>query len=288
MEVSTDSTLKIVKSYPVKFFVDTYGTLGHQRNLGIDQAAGKYIAFTDADCIVEQLWLSKLISAIEKSHKRVVGVCGPNLVFGSDPTFAKVVGYAQETFLGSGGSCQCFNPTKILVNANSASNCNAIYKRDILSKIKYDDTISYGEDADLNYRLKKIGYRFLYYPNIIVWHHRSATLKCFIAKMFTYGGAMAVISRKNHAIVRWYAYFALFCLLALISYFIISIVNRQFTLLLLLLAVYLFCLILVTFKVAKKIKNISALLCLIVLPIQHVVYSFGFIKGLLAGKKLNR
>ena len=132
----------------------------------------------------------------------------------------------------------------------------------------------------MNYRLKKAGVSIYFTTPISVSGITVPTFQRFAAKMFTYGEGMAVICRKNHAIVRWYACFVSFVLLAFIGGSIVSLVYRQFALLLFILAIYFICLILVTLKVAKKIKSISVLWCLIILPAQHVFYALGFIKGL--------
>ena len=81
---------------------------------------------------------------------------GPNLVMDNDPAFGRVVGYMQETFLGSGGSPQAYRISAPRYNVISIPNCNAVYKKEILAREKYDNSISIGEDCELNYRLKQM------------------------------------------------------------------------------------------------------------------------------------
>jgi glycosyltransferase involved in cell wall biosynthesis len=52
--LSSDSSIEIAKQYPVRFFSNTRPLpLGESRNLAIEQAASKYIAFLDCD----DVWL---------------------------------------------------------------------------------------------------------------------------------------------------------------------------------------------------------------------------------------
>jgi glycosyltransferase involved in cell wall biosynthesis len=58
---STDKTAQICASYS-QITVLSPGKVGpsRARNLGIDEAKGEFVAFTDADCIVNRDWLTEL------------------------------------------------------------------------------------------------------------------------------------------------------------------------------------------------------------------------------------
>jgi len=158
--VSTDRTQEICKQYPVRLIAAEKSGISYQRNRGIEAAKGKYVAFTDADCIVEKAWLRKLVAQIEKCDEDIVAVGGPNLVLNNDPPLSRIIGYAQETFLGSGGSPQSYRITKPTY-VNSIPNCNVLYKRDIIIKENYDEVLSVGDDCELNFRLQQKGYKLL-------------------------------------------------------------------------------------------------------------------------------
>lgn len=279
---SKDRTRDIVRTYPVKLLIDTYGTLGHQRNTGIDNAKGKYIAFTDADCIADKLWLNELANTIGNSSEQVAAVGGPNLVMESDNEFAQLVGYAQETFFGSGGSPQSLNSSEKLDDVISTPNCNTIYKRDIIKSVKYDDTIHIGEDAELNFRIRDKGYKFIYAPSAIVWHHRVSSLDRFVRKMFAYGEGMAKIIKKHRSSVRWYAFLPAIAVCLFIAYVISKIfINNYFLDVAFLALIFLYSLGLLfsTVQVYKKFKSLKSVWTLCLLPLQHVAYGFGVIKG---------
>jgi cellulose synthase/poly-beta-1,6-N-acetylglucosamine synthase-like glycosyltransferase len=281
---SVDRTQEIVRIYrDIKLIVDDYGTLGHQRNTGLENARGTYIVFTDADCIADKMWLQNITAAIFQSANDIAGICGPNLIMESDPPFAKIVGYVQETFFGSGGSVQTKNSTK-KIEANTLPNCNSIYKSEIIKQVRYDNSIGIGEDADLNFRLKKKGFKFLYAPDAIVWHHRVPTYKKFVTKMLSYGEAIGHVSKKNRSIVRWYSMVPSFALILFLPYLMLMLILKSILLLFVLIAafvLYIITLLLTTLIVLRRVKNSSALWTLLVLPTQHIIYGLGFLKAYL-------
>lgn len=277
---SVDGTQEICQKYPAKLIVTKEG-ISHQRNAGIQAAQGKYIAFMDADCIAEKTWLRKLVKEIESSDKSVVAVGGPNLVFDNDPPLSRIIGYAQETLLGSGGSPQSYKVGKHSC-VYSIPNCNILYRKEIIAETRYDENFSVGEDAELNFRLRQKGYKLSYIPDIVVWHHRPRTIKDFAKKMFSYGEAMARITKKHKKTVRWYAFFAALAVLAVIfSYPIIKFLYSAIYIYALVLALYITALVVSTAQVYRRSKTIKSLMTMILLPIQHFLYGVGFLKGLL-------
>ena len=282
---SLDRTCEICEKYPVKLIRLDRPGISYQRNIGIEATEGRYVAFTDADCVVERKWLRKLIEQIESRDKTVAAVGGPNLVFDSDPPLSKIIGYAQETLLGSGGSPQSYrisNPSYVY----SIPNCNILYRREVIAQERYDNNFSVGEDAELNFRLRQKEYRLLYLPDIIVWHHRPGTIKDFVKKMFHYGEAMARITRKHKKIVRWYAFVAGLAVLAVIfSYPIFFLFHPVSYIYAIAVLVYVVALAWSTVQVHRRYKSIKSALTMILLPMQHFLYGVGFIKGLLELKR---
>ena len=278
---SSDKTCQICERYPVKLIRLNQWGISYQRNEGVKVAKGKYVAFIDADCIAEKDWLRKLVDQIEKSDRSVVAVGGPNLVPDDDPPLSKVIGYAQETFLGSGGSPQSYRITKSTY-VNSIPNCNILYKKQIISNEKYDETLSIGEDCEFNFRLKQKRYRFLYLPDIAVWHHRPDSLRGFTKKIFSYGEALGRITRNHKRIVRWYAFVTVFAVLAvMLCYPIMRFSHLTIYFYAFAAFLYIVALVISTGQVYQRYRSTKSLMTMILLPMQHFLYGLGFLKGLL-------
>jgi glycosyltransferase involved in cell wall biosynthesis len=281
---SSDRTREISQRYPVRLIRLDRGGISYQRNVGLEVAEGRYVAFTDADCIVGKTWLRKLVEQVERTDESVVAVGGPNLVFSDDPPLSRIIGYTQGTFLGSGGSPQSYEIAKPTY-VNSIPNCNILYKKEVVAKEKYDEGLSVGDDCDLNFRLRQKGYRFLYSPDIVVWHHRPDGFQSFARKVFSYGEAVGRITRKHRKLVRWYAFVAAFAVLAVIfCYPIIKFLYPAAYIYIFAAILYLTALAVSTARVYERYKALKSLLTMVLLPLQHLLYGLGFLKGLLVAR----
>jgi cellulose synthase/poly-beta-1,6-N-acetylglucosamine synthase-like glycosyltransferase len=276
--MSTDKTRDLVQKYPVRLILNEKKNVAAARNLGVEHSHGDFVAFTDGDCKVDPLWLKTLVNEMKNAPDDVACVGGPNLIFDTDPVFGRVVGHAQETFLGSGGSAQSNNSTRKHY-VGSLPNCNAMYKKNIIKEAGYfDERFVVGQDGDLNYRINKIGYKFLYIPEAKVLHHRRGTLKSFSVRMFKYGMWMAELFKKHGEFVRWYAFLPSIAIVFAVFSLIVSPVYPAPILVLLALTTLYFILVFVTsIQVIYKMKSKYGLFALLVIPVQHVTYGLGFL-----------
>ena len=280
--MSTDNTQNLVRKYPVKLILNEKKNVAAARNLGVKEAKGEYIAFTDGDCRADKSWLSTLVNEMLNAPENVACIGGPNLIFNTDSLFARVVGHTQETFLGSGGSAQSSNSSERKY-VQSIPNCNAFYKKQIIEDIGYfDETFVIGQDCDLNFRIGKNGYKFLYIPEAKVYHHRRGNTKSFSTQMFRYGSWMVKLFKKHKGVVRWYSFIPAFAILITVigialslKYSIILKLLGFLTLLYIILVSY------TALKVSIKMRSIFGLKALFILPLQHVMYGLGVISQLI-------
>ncbi|HIK00708.1 TPA: glycosyltransferase [archaeon] len=107
---------------------------------------------------------------------------------------SKVFGTVMSSYLGGFGTSQ-IQPTKEMF-VDSLSFC--AFRKKVLREVGLNDPkFKVGQDAELNIRIRKAGYKFLYTPKTFVWYYKRSTFSGFFAQMFRYGWARAKMIRKH-------------------------------------------------------------------------------------------
>lgn len=202
---STDRTQEIVTQYQLKhpcirLVQAKKKWTSSVRNAGVEAAKYDYIAFVDADCEVPEGWLKILSNNLLKyqsENEMVVAVGGANILPANSEGFLKAIGIILDSYLGSLGSVQGIvlkEPTLV----KSVSTVNALYIKRILLEIGgFDESLlDQGEDADLNFRLHRKGYQFMFIPDSFVCHKMRSTPGKWLKNMFRYGKARARLLKR--------------------------------------------------------------------------------------------
>ena len=161
-----------------------------------------------------------------------------------------------------------------------------MYKKKLWQDQKQDESLIVGQDGEFNYRLYRKGARFLAIPDAIVWHHRTNSFKGFIKRMFRYGEATAKIFRKHREMgflkIRWYGLVPVFALIGFVALVVLSLFYLQALMTLgFLLGAYAAADIMTAISVIQKTRMHYSLVSLVLLPLQHLMYAIGFVKGLI-------
>ena len=186
---STDRTLEIAQRYPeVRILSQENKGLSVARNVGIENATGEIVAFTDSDCVVDPDWLTYL--AYKFVHSGFVAVGGPNL---PPPEEARVPACVAAA---PGG------PTHVLIDDEVAEHipgCNMAFLKSALDEIGGFDPIyrAAGDDVDLCWRLQNHGHPIGFSPAAMVWHFRRNTIKAYLKQQMGYGKAEAQLYFKH-------------------------------------------------------------------------------------------
>jgi GT2 family glycosyltransferase len=176
---SRDATADIAQQHPsVKLVSVSNGGLSAARNIGLANATGEIVAYTDADVRVDPDWLTFLVQPFLTSD--VVGAGGPNVVPPDDPPMAQCIARAP------GG------PTHVLLDdrvAEHVPGCNMAFRREALLAIDgFNPTyLRAGDDVDICWRLQEQGWRIGFAPAALVWHHHRTTLKQYWRQQVGYG-----------------------------------------------------------------------------------------------------
>ncbi|MGA4579558.1 glycosyltransferase [Limisphaera sp. VF-2] len=187
---STDETPAVAARFPGVRVIRHEQNLGLSaaRNTGIAAATGEIIAFTDADCRADELWLHFLVQDLVQS--RAVGIGGPNLLPPDDSPVAAAV------MVSPGG------PAPVLLTDRQAEHlpgCNMAFYKWALEAVGGFDPVfrKAGDDVDVCWRLLQAGYSLAYSPSALVWHYRRSTVRAYLRQQAGYGEAEALLMRKH-------------------------------------------------------------------------------------------
>ena len=262
---SMDKTVEKAKKFSVKIFYEEYHTRAGACQIGVGNAKGEYVAFTDADCIPERNWLENLIKEFDEG---IVGVGGVIKNIG-EGLWEKSVNLAMGTFLGSANSVQGrFFKDKRYVK--SISGCNSMYRRkDILKVGGFDVGLSTAEDTELNRKLLRVG-KLLYTPNAIILHNHKRGLKEFAKRMYQYGHGRAKSRLWDLQVVPPLLVLLLLMSLVFTPWIFLSIVG-----------IYAIILVVMGMKFVVRERSIKYFASVpIIYMIEHVLYTIGFWRGL--------
>lgn len=264
---STDDTLKIAENYNVKIMYEEYGTRAGANQIGIENAKGDFIAFTDADCIPCSDWLAKLLAEMKKD---IIGAGGCVVNIGGT-IWENSINLTQNTFLGSANSIQgrIFNQKKIV---KSISGCNSLYRKsDLFVAGGFNINLHTAEDAELNRRLLKYG-KLIYVPDAVVIHNHGRGVLDFARRMRQYGYGRAESFLFDLQVVP--------PILALGSIIFIFI-NIYLTIYLL--TIYLILIFSFTLKLVLNNGKIKYFITIpVIFFIEHLFYTIGFWQGILS------
>ncbi len=194
---STDQTAKILESFGAKIRVLTTKGEGASiaRNTALQHTQKTYVAFADGDCSVDGQWLESLIHGLQGRDKKFVNIGGSQKMRVDATEWEKF----HAEFLESVGFVSDYIHKKDEVTeVKHNPTCNVLYHRDEIMKLNgFDEKLWPCEDLDLDIRLKKLGYKFLYTPNAKIYHQRPETMGQFAKMMMRYGFGQAQIFKKH-------------------------------------------------------------------------------------------
>lgn len=219
-DASTDSTAKIIKSFEQKtqgkIRYLTYGKVGpgKARNLTAYKSDAEIFAFTDADCRVSPNWLHELVVAF--SDEKTGSVGGPQLAHPSSNAFQLQL----EHFLNVLQPIMDFYKKGGEAIAETAHNplCNVAYRREVFMRLRgFREDLFPGEDLEMDQRVKKEGYKIMFNPKAVVFHHRPADAQQWQKVMQAYGRAQGKLVREKgfHRVMHFLALFGLVLALAM-------------------------------------------------------------------------
>ncbi|MCF7861260.1 glycosyltransferase [Candidatus Woesearchaeota archaeon] len=173
---STDRTYSIAQKYNVKLIKQNKTQSSYaSRNLGIKEAKGDILAFTDADCIVDKNWLKKSVDILQKNP--IIDIIAGQVKFVTRSEnfysyYDKCVHLNQENYVRN-GRCATAN----MITRKEAFIKNGLFRGDYVS----------GGDTEWSSRATKKCMILMYLKDIIVYHKARNSLKSLIKKRIRIG-----------------------------------------------------------------------------------------------------
>ncbi len=193
---STDGTMEYMEKYAkttrlnFRYISQKNSGPATARNAGLKNAKGKFVAYTDSDCIVDKNWLRELLKGFTSDD--IAGVGGSARGVGDD-IFSR---YFAQTGMYS---------TRVIDGTVAyLLTLNACYRKDVLQKFggfNKEFKQPGGEDPDLSFRIRKKGFLLGYNPKAIVYHHHKASTASFLRTFRNYGKGQALLVKLHP---EWY------------------------------------------------------------------------------------
>ncbi|MDD3679521.1 MAG: glycosyltransferase family 2 protein [Candidatus Shapirobacteria bacterium] len=193
-----DVVQQIKQKYPGIKIIHNKSNLGFSKanNVGFEKSRGKYLLFSNPDIEVQKNTLPYLLSRMKNSVN--VGACTPflRLALNNDIDWGAHRGFPTpwasfSYYSGLLRLSKKFNMLKkqlgkyylLDCDLNKEHEVDAIrggfffIKKDVFIKAgRWDESyFMYGEDIDLSYQIKKVGYKIMFFPQVEALHYHGLT-----------------------------------------------------------------------------------------------------------------
>jgi len=280
---STDGSIGIVTRFAnqhpnVKLYEEPGTNTPAAMNVGIRNARGQIICKVDAHGYVAHDFIRQSVQFLA-SDKTIWCVGGPIHQQG-DSFVAQAVGFARSSWFGVGSGAYTVGEKQKYVDSVQCGT----YRREVFVQLGlFDESLAYGEDEEINWRIIKAGYKILSTPDIIFYYYPRDSIRKLFRQYVNYGSARVRVVLKHpdflklkHLIPPGFVMYLFTGILASLVHFPLALPFLS------VIAIY----TALSLACSLKISRRAGLCFLPVMPLMfftiHVGYGLGFLKSVLA------
>jgi len=182
--MSSDKTYEILKSYGKKInLLRMAGPVPKMHNYILKIAKTKFIAYTNADCVVDKSWLKNLLRGFTSDD--IVATAGYCATPKGLNKLQELIGRELENRF-----------KKFPKYISRAPDMNLCVRTEVAKKVKFDERFIWSWESDFGYRLTKLG-KMKYVPDAIVYHYHRPTWKSFFKQQFNNAKISSILYWKH-------------------------------------------------------------------------------------------
>ncbi len=187
---------------------------GAANNIGFERARGQYVLILNPDTVVQEDTIRTMLAFMAEHPDVAFSGCKIILPNGTyDPVSKRGFPSPWSSFCKVFGLSRMFPKSRLFGGYNltyidadetapvdALSGCFMVCRADVLKQLGGFDTdyFMYGEDLDLCYRAKKLGWAIYYYPATSILHLRGqSTRRSSIDALAVFYEAMEIFARKH-------------------------------------------------------------------------------------------
>lgn len=198
---SNDGTGQMLKELSnkqpnLRYFLQSHKGPAAARNLGIKEAKGKIIGFTDNDCILRKDWVKQMVSA-HKLENGIMAIGGLTRV--NNHNIKAIV----SQFLSDGAIKTNINGKPKIIFFPT---CNVSLKKNYLKGEEFNELfpLPAGEDLEFFWESFKKGNKFIYRQDIEILHDCRPSFKSFLKQAYMYGRGNYLVQHihKDHPLLK--------------------------------------------------------------------------------------
>jgi len=284
---SADNTRNIIEAYArryknIKLLNNSTGNTAIGRNICIENATGEMLMNYSGHVIAEKNLLKVLALKLLKLPKEIAGVGCSNVSPKAQNFVGKVTVFELSGFMGGKN---ILNQNEVFQEERFVEHVSfSCYRKGIVEEVgNFDPEFWCGQDAELDIRIKKAGYKILYTPETQVYHFKRSTFRSLFRQMYRYGLARAKMVKKHPDTFRIVYLFGSGFILGIILLSALTILKLIPPGLIATLALmYVLLSIISSIQVTKRPSLVIASILFYFLT--HVSYGLGFLRGIFYGK----